>query len=326
MAKGVAVEPLLLAQGLNPTEVLSGRGRSDSLAFGQWLGQLWQGMDDESGGFSQQRMKAGTFAMANHAVLSAGTLRRAFQRSAQFYRLVSEAVVIEFTESTGLAKLEVRLTDNSTLDRRVFIDSLLIIWWRWFSWLADTPLQLERVELGFKTPPYGDEYPLIYGCKPECERGANAFIINTAYLDLPIQRTEEELADFLGQAPAILLTQYRRHDQLAQQVKHLFSTHDNPANLDQTTVAALLNVSASTLRRRLRAEGTGFQCLKDQWRKTRAIHLLKSTDASLQQIAQALGFSEASAFHRAFYSWTGDSPGLVRQQSRSRSDRIHQYK
>lgn len=314
---GVSVESLLTVHGLNVTEVLAGEGRSDSLAFGRWLGDLWRQMDDESGGFSQQRMKAGTFAMANHAILGAGTLRRALQRSAQFYGLVSEAVVIEFTEANGLARLEVRLTDHSPLDRRVFIDSLLIIWWRWFSWLVDTPLQLERVELGFAAPPYGDEYPMIYGCQPGCEQTANAFYFNAAYLDLPIQRTQGQLADFLAQAPAILLTHYRRHDQLAQQVRHLFSTHESPAELDQTATAALLGLSASTLRRRLREEGTGFQRLKDQWRKTRAIYLLKSTDASLQQIAQALGFSEASAFHRAFQGWTGENPGVIRQQETS---------
>lgn len=324
-SKGVTVEPLMLEYGLQPEAILAGQGRSDSLAFGRWLGEQWRSMDDETGGFSTQRMKAGTFAMANHAILGAGTLRRALQRSAQFYGLVSEALVIRFTETHELARLEVALTDRSPLDRRVFIDSLLIIWWRWFSWLVDTPLQLERVELGFVAPPYGDEYPQIYGCQPVCEQTTSAFYLNAAYLDLPVQRTEEQLTEFLSQAPAFLLTHYRRHDQLAQQLRHLFSTHEHPAALDQTAAATLLNLSASTLRRCLREEGTGFQRLKDQWRKTRAIYLLKSTDASLHHIAQTLGFSEASAFHRAFQSWTGENPGAVRQRSiQGTVDRIYQ--
>lgn len=109
-----------------------------------------------------------------------------------------------------------------------------------------------------------------------------------------------------------MLSRYRSDHSLAQQVRQLLSASDNPMALDQTHLAQRLSMSPATLRRRLHREGTHFQALKDQWRRGRAIHLLKTSDCTIQQIAEALGFSEASAFHRAFKKWTRFNPGDYR--------------
>ena len=65
-------------------------------------------------------------------------------------------------------------------------------------------------------------------------------------------------------------------------------------------------------RRRLRDEGHGFQALKDALRRDAAIAHLARPELTLPEIAQRLGFSEASTFHRAFKKWTGVAPGEYR--------------
>ena len=72
-------------------------------------------------------------------------------------------------------------------------------------------------------------------------------------------------------------------------------------------------MSPQTLRRHLREEGTSFQELKDHLRRDLAIYQLGS-DLPIQRIAERLGFSEPSAFHRAFKKWTGLTPGAYRAQ------------
>ena len=83
---------------------------------------------------------------------------------------------------------------------------------------------------------------------------------------------------------------------------------------DLEAVARHLHVSPQTLRRHLREEGTSFQALKDELRRDIAIYHLGRADLSLQAIAEQLGFSEPSAFHRAFKKWTGLTPGAYRAQ------------
>ena len=79
-------------------------------------------------------------------------------------------------------------------------------------------------------------------------------------------------------------------------------------------MARQLNTSPQTLRRRLHEQGTSFQELKDQLRRDLAIYHLGRRELPIQEIAEQLGFSEPSAFHRAFKKWTGLTPGAYRAQ------------
>ena len=71
-------------------------------------------------------------------------------------------------------------------------------------------------------------------------------------------------------------------------------------------------MSAPTLRRRLKREGTTFQQLKDQCRREAAQEYLARADLSINAVASQLGFTDPSAFHRSFKKWTGQTPGEYR--------------
>jgi AraC-like DNA-binding protein len=73
-------------------------------------------------------------------------------------------------------------------------------------------------------------------------------------------------------------------------------------------------VAPTTLRRRLDAEGSSYQGIKDQLRRDAAIHRLCGSRLSVADIAVSLGFEETSAFHRAFKRWTGVRPGEYRRR------------
>ncbi|GEO16319.1 AraC family transcriptional regulator [Microvirga aerophila] len=79
-----------------------------------------------------------------------------------------------------------------------------------------------------------------------------------------------------------------------------------------TTVADRFAVHRRTLSRHLQAEGAGFQSLVDETRFEIARQLLTQTKIPLSEIAVALGYSEASAFTRAFRRWSGQSPAAWR--------------
>ncbi|WP_370648224.1 helix-turn-helix transcriptional regulator [Amycolatopsis sp. FU40] len=76
--------------------------------------------------------------------------------------------------------------------------------------------------------------------------------------------------------------------------------------------AGRLGISAQHLRRLLRAEKTPIGEIRDAVRRGAAIASLRRGDESIEELARRLGFSEASAFRRAFRRWTGQSPGHYR--------------
>ncbi|MGB0659179.1 MAG: AraC family transcriptional regulator ligand-binding domain-containing protein [Mangrovicoccus sp.] len=80
-----------------------------------------------------------------------------------------------------------------------------------------------------------------------------------------------------------------------------------------TEVATQLGIGARTLQRRLADRGTSFQALVDEARRHLAQQLLDSSGYSLSEIAFLTGFSEQSAFTRAFKRWEGQSPRAYRQ-------------
>lgn len=81
---------------------------------------------------------------------------------------------------------------------------------------------------------------------------------------------------------------------------------------DIETVATQMAISSRTLRRRLLAEGRSFQQLLDEVRHRLALDYLRRTRMSTEDVAAALGFSDAANFRHAFKRWTGRSPGAWR--------------
>ena len=89
------------------------------------------------------------------------------------------------------------------------------------------------------------------------------------------------------------------------------------ANVDADTIADRLSMSPRTLRRRLSEEGFTFQEAKNLARERRAKYLLSNSASSLSEIAFDLGYSELSAFSRAFRNWVGETPQAYRDNIRS---------
>ncbi|MEO0734106.1 MAG: helix-turn-helix domain-containing protein, partial [Bacteroidota bacterium] len=74
-----------------------------------------------------------------------------------------------------------------------------------------------------------------------------------------------------------------------------------------------LGMSNRTLTRHLTAEGVTFRELTQRCQESLARRLLRTTSQSMTDIAFQTGFSEQSAFSRAFKRWTGSSPAVYRQ-------------
>ena len=126
------------------------------------------------------------------------------------------------------------------------------------------------------------------------------------------------LEEFLGHSPADILARPNPHESTSAKVRHALMSLASDQMPDLTGMADTLSVSGATLRRRLRQEGTTYQTIKDNVRLMEAKRLLTGSELSIADIAVASGFSETSAFTRAFSRWTGDSPANFRRRNSSR--------
>ena len=90
-------------------------------------------------------------------------------------------------------------------------------------------------------------------------------------------------------------------------------THLPDGPVTPASLAAAHALSTRTLQRRLEAAGTSVRKLLDEERRDLALHHIQSRRTPLIEIAFLLGFSDASAFTRAFTRWSGRSPSEYRQ-------------
>jgi AraC-like DNA-binding protein len=80
-------------------------------------------------------------------------------------------------------------------------------------------------------------------------------------------------------------------------------------------IVTSLGGSEATLRRQLAREGTSYRQVRESCRRELALHLLRRTGMSIEEIAGRLDYCDSDAFRQAFRTWTGDSPTAYRQGS-----------
>ncbi|GGY77991.1 hypothetical protein GCM10007071_26540 [Marinobacter zhanjiangensis] len=98
----------------------------------------------------------------------------------------------------------------------------------------------------------------------------------------------------------------------SRQVRPLITRHLARGKVKVASVAAELNMSRYTLYKKLKEENLTFAGLLEDVRREQALKYLRDSNRSLSEVAELLGFSELSAFSRAFKRWMGKSPAEFR--------------
>jgi len=331
--RGVDVGPLVERAGIDREALADERGRIDAPQFVALVKLLWAALDDELLGFCSAPLKVGTFAMMAHAVVHCSPdLRAAVRRADRFYRLFPAGPRFRLTETGAVARVEFDLSDYDDPDR-FGAESLLMVWHRSASWLIRRRISVHAVELGYPAPPHALEYGLLFGAQCTFDAAATAVEFDRALLDQPVVQDEASLRAFLRRAPWDVLARMDYGLVVSAQVRRLLNqwlgelapgsggagrggTSGSGAGAGTAVrelpgaeqIAARLSVSPQTLRRKLAAEDTSFQQVRDQLRRDVAVAALARGDASIEELSRRLGFSEPSAFHRAFRRWTGTTP------------------
>lgn len=185
------------------------------------------------------------------------------------------------------------------------------------SWLARQEVPIARVDFAFDRPPFHEDYAVIFPAPVHfgCEATSVSFDLDVLG---PVQvRSSADLDLFLENAPRDwIFTRSREHTQSVRLRSYLGQTDWEDATLTQAAQA--LHMTPRTLIRRLEADGTSFQAIKDALRRDIAIRHLQTGHISIEAIAQDVGFSSAASFHKAFQRWTETTPSAYRRGTTGR--------
>lgn len=172
-------------------------------------------------------------------------------------------------------------------------------------------MPLEGLEFQWQSPEKPTLYQTIYTQEPNYCQDENRVIFNRQLLDLTLPTANEQSrAMLVGQCQDLLQKRHRENGVAVKVRNHILANLDQNINMEH--IAELQCISLRTLRRQLHNEGTSFRALMDEVRESLALHLIRETTLTMEQIAARLGYSETANFFHAFKRWTGKTPKQCR--------------
>ena len=172
---------------------------------------------------------------------------------------------------------------------------------------------IAEVHVTHAAPPHAAEYERVLGVPTRFESGWNALRIDESWLAHRVQRQPRYVFGILGGHAERLLAELEGSKTVRGRVEQLLMPILHTGEAGMARIAAALGWSADTLYRKLKAEGVTFEEVLDALRHKLAIHYLGGRKVSVNEAAYLVGFSDPSAFSRAFKRWTGSSPRAMRQ-------------
>ncbi|BBB30479.1 AraC family transcriptional regulator [Neptunomonas japonica] len=310
---GYSNNSLLKQASVSPLILQTPNRRVPLKAFVSYCRGAWSVMDDEFFGLSGQACKPGTFAFLAEQCVSCRNVKEVLKKAGDFYSLFTNLKI-----QTSIKDKEVCLSVACGAPENdpdhILIDFLLTTWHRFISWLIGTQVVLSKVMLNFAPPEHLHEYKYMLPGPHYFEQKESALCFSTDYLEQPITREPVELAVFLKNFPFSVLVPPTVDNSYTGKVRIIVKqTPEFPNDMfDFEEVALKVNLTPSTLRRKLKSEGSSYQQIKDLLRRDLAIHHMQAAGLSITDIAYRVGFTEPGAFIRAFKGWTGITPGHYR--------------
>jgi AraC-like DNA-binding protein len=312
------VNDLLAKSGIAPSFL---GGRSARITREQFV-RLYQvvamATGDEMLGLWSRPIRAGTLKYLGLSLLDAPSLLTAMYRFTRFWNLLLDDYALRLSRRDDVVTLALEPLIAEAVPTIFGHELMIKLSHGVASWLVGRELPIVSVGFGFSRPYHFVEYAQLFPGPVTFDQEHTSIGFEERFLRQRFHRTRAELLQFVRRAPDDWIFVTFDNDSTASRIRG-YMVDRVGIDLSLDTTAAALFMSSRTMSRRLAAERTSFQKIKDEMRRDLAIQQLVKTQNSVDEIALLVGFDNTPAFHRAFRTWTGSTPGTYRRQTAFRS-------
>lgn len=252
-------------------------------------------------------IKAKQLGLVGYAIYHSRDGYSALHRFARYVRILSEAVHFEIDQSRGNTVITWQAHPAlAALRHPVETGAALIV--ALTRDITGTRVNPVRVELPGPRPEVIDEYRSYFGCPVIFEQSAARIEFAREHMSLPTRAPDATLVTYLDDLATIRLNPLEAHDEsMIEAVRRILWSMLPGGRPDLWRTAEELGVSVRTLQRRLGEEHSSFSRVLDELRRDLSSELLADRKLSVSEVAFMLGYSEPSAFQRAYRRWFGVS-------------------
>ena len=310
--QGLAAEALLAHAGIPLDDLKAQRWPIDHIT------RLWRAAATltQDAGFG---LKAGSqvgpasFNVVSYILQSSPTLRESIAVVQKFQRLISDGGRFQMSagEQASWVVYHPRQGELAFSPHQLeAVLSAVVSFSRWVTGSGMRPLraQFSHAALG---PLAG--YQAVFQSPVDFEQAFSGRLLDNAVLDQPLPQADPQLAAVHQQVAAARLAALSEGSgDLATELRDWLATQLGHALPGRAQAAQAFGMTERTFARRLQDLALSYTALLDAARKDHACQAVAHTQRAFADIAQSLGFAEASTFNRAFKRWTGGAPGDYR--------------
>lgn len=316
---GVDVDKVLAAVGLTRAQILSTDARlspDHGRALGRALLERLPSNFDrcEFGLRAADRFVAGDADLLGYILSHSEHPLAALRALADLGRLIGDSADFQVHEAGGYVTARFTLAGGKAMLLEA-TDFAVAVVQRVLRERSRGAVRPSEVHVTRARPANARLFRSYFGAPVRFDAPAGVLVYERALLLQPFAHSDPRLVEILTQHACERVRAFPR-DELRDRVRLAIQTSMHHGDCTIERVAQRCGVGERTLRRRLCEAGTSFRSLVDDVRKERALQLLEQ-ETSVTRVAQQLGFSDATAFTRAFRRWTGAGPQQYRRARES---------
>jgi AraC-like DNA-binding protein len=258
-----------------------------------------------------QETPLGAYPLLDYLIVTSATVGEGLRRFARHAFLIGAPVRIDVHENETPIRVVI---DNPEPEYTIALAVLHL------RREADGALGAEYVSLT-REPDDRAVFEEALGCPVRLSASWAGFALSPEAWRLPLRRRDPALQGVLEHHAADVLARIPSGDDVASGLRRILARRVAGGDTRVAGVAREMGMSSRTLQRRLANSGFSYQDLLDRSRCEAAEKHLGDASLSIAEVSWLLGYSEPSAFHRAFKRWQGLSPQAFREQRRSTQPR-----
>lgn len=241
--------------------------------------------------------------------LSSSTFGEGLQRALRYQDLLTDVFNLSL-----IVEKDIALLVGFEYPVRHYLECGIGIFLNFFKYITNNEFRPSQITLPYQQGASANNYQEAWKCPVILNQKQGAIIFPSTLLNKASPAAEPELLKIHETIAEQQLSNLEKH-QLVYAIERLLSNGLlESGQFDQKFIAEQLNRNPRTLRADLQAINTNYEKILNQHRERLARRLLANTKETLDQIVYLTGFSEPSAFTRAFKRWTGETPSAYRQR------------